>query len=253
MTRIFALPALITALATPIAATAGTPGFVDIRLSNTDISASGASIDMDSITVGGSVVTPLTGNWHAQFDAEASRDYVLGDNLSDSALSSHVFYDGGDWAVGGLAGYRSFSTASSYVLGIEGQATLGTVVLEAGIGFGTTESASLDFATRAFDASATWYATPDLSVAARFDNYNINSLGDFIWNNYDLTAEYRFEGSPVSVFGGYAYTEYDTPLSYLEFDTWSLGVRYAFGDGSLQQRRAEGPRWLRESTLSILD
>jgi hypothetical protein len=45
------------------------------------------------------------------------------------------------------------------------------------------------------------------------------------------------------VFGGYAYTDIG---SGTEIDTWSIGLRYGFGDGTLQQRRNEGPRWLRE-------
>lgn len=240
MRRYLALSAAALALAVPASANAGTPGFVDVNLGTIDAGAA----DLTTVGVGGSVVAPLSGNWLVQFDGEFTRYEDDGLTLSGSGLAAHIFHDGGDWAVGALLGYQSLSDLTFWTLGAEAQYTVGAFVLEGGLGIGTAESLSSNADTFSANASATWFANADLSFTGGISFIDIESETEA--TNYSLDVEYRFAGSPFSVIGGYAFTDYEGGA---EGDTWSIGLRYGFGDGTLQARRNEGPRWLREDSF----
>lgn len=226
------------ALLVPAIATAGTPGFVDVNLAFLD----SGSTELTGLGAGGSVVTPLAGNWLVQFDGKVIRLEGEGTATSTSGLSAHVFHDGGDWAVGALLDYQSLYGASLWTLGTEAQYTAGAFVLEADLGLVTSETFGVNEDAWRMSAAATWFANPDLSVTGSINHLDPTDSSTEI-TAYGLDAEYRFAGTAYSVFGGYAYTDIG---SGTEFDTWSIGLRYGFGDGTLQQRRNEGPRWLRE-------
>ena len=229
-------------LATPTSATAGTPGFVDVRLGSINID----PVELTTAGIGGSVVAPLSGNWNVQVDGELTRFEFGDETVSGSALVAHVFQDTGDWAVGALLGYQGFDAVSFWTLGAEAQYTVGAFVLEAGLGIGTGEAASDNVDTFSANASATWYASADLSFTGGIYFLDLRDRVDV--TDYSLDVEYRFAGSPFSVIGGYTFTDYENGN---EGDAWSIGLRYAFGDSTLQARRNEGPRWLREDSALV--
>jgi hypothetical protein len=233
------------ALLVPAIATAGTPGFVDVSLGVFEIDSEG---DFTSFGAGGSVVTPLAGNWHVQFDGEVVRFESGGAAASTSGLSAHVFHDGGDWAVGAQLDYHNLVGTSIWTLGAEAQYTAGAFVLEAGLGIVSAESAGTNDDAWNGSAAATWFANPDLAFTGRINYLDQANNSPSEITDYGLDAEYRFAGTPYSVIGSYAFTDTSTGI---EADTWSIGLRYGFGDGTLQQRRNEGPRWLREKNSLI--
>lgn len=239
MKRYLATSAAIIALAAPSIATAGTPGYVDASVGAIDLN----SAELTTMGASGAVVAPLSGNWHVQFDGDLTRYQIKGGGLSGSSLAAHVFHDGGDWAVGGLLGYQSISSITFWTLGAEAQYTVGAFVFEAGAGFGTFEEFSNNDTSSA-SASVTWYYSPDISVTGGI-NYRDVDMVSAGWTLYSLDAEYRIEGTKFSVIGGYAFGDLDAGF---ESSGWSIGLRYGFGDATLQGRRNEGPRWLRETT-----
>ena len=242
MRRYLAISAATIALAVPSIAAAGTPGFVDVSLGTIDVD----PVELSTIGVGGAVVAPLSGNWHVQFDGKVTR-YEDGDvALNGSGFSAHVFHDGGDWAVGALLGYQSLSSAAFWTLGAEAQYSVGAFVLEGGLGIGTAEDPAENLDTFSANASATWYANPDLSFTGGISYFDLDD--EFDATSYSIDAEYRFAGSPFSVIGGYTFTDYEGSA---EGDTWSIGLRYGFGDATLQARRNDGPRWLREDSAVL--
>jgi hypothetical protein len=234
MKKFLAISAATIALAAQ--ASAGTPGFVDVSLGAID----GNEAEITTMGAGGSVVAPLSGNWHVQFDGEFTRYQQEGGGLSGSGLSAHIFHDGGDWAVGALLDYQALTALTFWTLGAEAQYTLGSLVFEAGAGIGTIE-ASANADTVSAGGSVTWYATPDLSFAGGINYRDIDTLFDT--TTYSLDAEYRLEGTPFSVIGGYSFSDLEAGI---ESNAWSIGLRYGFGDATLQDRRKDGPRWLRE-------
>jgi len=232
------------ALLVPALATAGTPGYVDASVGAIDLN----TADLTTMGASGAVVAPLSGNWHVQFDGDLTRYQINGGGFSGSSLAAHVFHDGGDWAVGGLLDYQSLSSITFWTLGAEAQYTVGAFVFEAGAGFGTFEAFSNNNDTSSASASVTWYYSPDISVTGGI-NYRDVDMVSADWTVYSLDAEYRIEGTKFSVIGGYAFG--DLELGF-ESSGWSIGLRYGFGDATLQGRRNEGPRWLRETTLMAI-
>lgn len=238
MKKHLASAAAIAALATPLAAHAETPGYVDLSFGQWTSSGN----DVDTTTLGGSGAVDLTGNWRAQFDGEALRLSSGGDGFTLNSLAAHAYYDGGEWAFGGVLSSNDFGEGAAWTLGAEGQMDVGAFVVEGEVGFGTIEGFGSDADTRHANVSATWYATPNFSVAAGYDYSDIEQ--DFNDTVLHLDGEYKFDNSPFSLIAGYA--SHDS--EFIDFDTWQVGLRYGFGDDTLRDRRQNGPRWLRGSS-----
>ncbi|MBY0563613.1 MAG: hypothetical protein K2P58_05430 [Hyphomonadaceae bacterium] len=228
--------AAAAALIVPAQASAQTNGYVDLSIGQTDI----ASEDIDNIGLGGAVAVDLSGNWRAQFDVDTTRSSVDGADFTTSSTAAHVYYEGPTWAVGGVLTSRDFVFGNEWSLGIEGQAHMGALVLEGGAAIGTLEGFGDEAGTTNLDASATWYVTPDFSVAAGASMLDIEDLGDEV-TTYGIDGEYKFAGSAFSAFAGWSTSDVDSE----DVDTWRIGGRYAFGDDTLQGRRSTGPRWSR--------
>ena len=243
MKRYLAITAATIALAAPSIASAGTPGFVDVRLGAIDANAA----EFTTMGAGGSVVAPLSGNWNVQFDAGFTRHQIEGAGFSGSGLSAHIFHDGGDWALGALLDFEDTSILTYWTLGAEAQYTIGSFVFEAGAGFGTLEAGG-NADTGSANASLTWYANQDLSFAGGISYRDVES-SSLDSTTYSLDAEYRIDGSPFSVIGGFAFSDLGLGI---ESTGWTIGLRYGFGDATLQGRRNEGPRWLRESSADFI-
>jgi hypothetical protein len=244
MKKFLAMSAATIALAAPSIASAGTPGFVDVRLGAIDAN----EAEFTTMGAGGSVVAPLSGNWNVQFDADFTRQQIEGVGFSGSGLSAHIFHDGGEWALGALLDYEDTALVTYWTLGAEAQYTIGSFVFEAGAGFGTVESFGGNADTGSANASLTWYANEDLSFAGGISYRDVDAAS-LDSTTYSLDAEYRLEGSPFSVIGGFAFSDLDLGI---ESTGWTIGLRYGFGDATLQARRNEGPRWLRESSADAI-
>lgn len=224
------------ALLAPAAASAETAGYVDISVGQADID----STDLDMISLGGAVVTPVSPNWRAQFDVDATR-YSEDGAITGTSVTAHLFTEGPNWAVGGVLSNRDLLFASMWSLGLEGQTNLGQVVLEGEVGVGTIETFGGDTGTVNADGNATFYATPDFSIGLGVSYLDADdAFGSSL--TYSIEGEYKFD-CPMSVFAGWATADYDDVD--VDVDTWRIGARWAFGNDTLQGRRETGPRWLR--------
>lgn len=229
--------AAVAAMLVPAQASAQTNGYVDLSIGQTSVE----STDLDNITIGGAAAVDLSANWRAQFDVDVSRLSEDG-ALTLTNTAAHVYYEGEGWAVGGVLSNRDLAFASTWTVGVEGQTHLGSVVLEGEAGFGTIETFGSDASVVNADASATWYVSSDFSIGAGVAYLDFDELSDAIMT-YSIDGEYKFQNSQFSAFGGFSRTEVED----VDADTWRIGVRYAFGDDTLQGRRQTGPRWLRQN------
>jgi hypothetical protein len=228
--------AALAALLAPVSAQAETAGVVDLSVGQMSVE----DTDLDSVGLGGSVAADLSGAWRAQFDVDATRVSESGDAVTFTNVAAHVFYDAGGWAFGGVLSNRDFGFATGWSLGAEGQVHFGPIVLEGEAGLGTIETFGGDADTASADLSGTWYATPDFSIGLGYYYFDIEGETEF--DTLSLDGEYRFTNSQFSVFGGYAQTEVEDT----EIDAWRIGLRYGFGEDTLQGRRQTGPRWQRQ-------
>jgi opacity protein-like surface antigen len=234
--------AAAAALLAPAQAEAQTQGYVDLSVGQSSFD----SLDLDTVTIGGAAVADLSGGWRAQFEADVTRMSEDDGALTLTNAAAHVYYDAGDWAVGGVLSNRDLAFASAWMLGLEGQTHLGSLVLEGEAGFGTLEAFGDELDVFNADASATWYLTDDFSIAGGVAIFDIDEFDDeFV--TYGIDGEYKFQSSDFSAFAGYSQTEFDDE----DIDTWRVGVRYAFGDGTLRERRRSGPRWLRGNAVFL--
>lgn len=228
--------AAAAAMIVPAQASAQTNGYIDLSFGQTDVE----STEFDALSLGGAAAVDLSGNWSAQFDVDVSRNSVEGEEFTTSNTAAHLYYEGPTWAVGGVLSSRDLIFANEWALGIEGQTHIGSVVLEGGASFGTLEGFGGSTGTTTVDANATWYVTPDFSVGVGAGYWDIDEFDDEA-TTYGVDGEYKFAGSDFSMFAGYSTTE----LEGVDFDTFRIGGRYAFGSDTLQGRRSDGPRWLR--------
>lgn len=234
--------AAAAALLAPAQADAQTPGYIDLSVGQSSFD----SFDLDTVTIGGAAVADLSGGWRAQFEADVNRLSDSGDALTLTNTAAHVYYDAGHWAVGGVLSNRDLGIASAWLLGIEGQTHLGALVLEGEAGFGTLEAFGAELDVMNADANATWYLTDNFSLNGGVAFLDIDEFDDeFV--SYGLDGEYKFQNSAFSAFAGYSQTDFEDE----EIDTWRIGLRYAFGDGTLRERRQTGPRWLRGNAVFL--
>jgi opacity protein-like surface antigen len=236
--------ASVAAIMVPAAqANAETDGYVDLALGQLDAGSS----DLDTLSIGGAVATDLSQNWRVQFDVDTNRISDGGDSATGTNVAAHVYYEGDTWAVGGVLANEDFFFGSAWTLGLEGQTHLGALVLEGEVNFGTLEGFGGSEDVTGANVSATYYFTPNLSVAAGYDYFDIDAASDSL-DTWSIDGEYKFDESQFSMFAGWAQTESGGE----ELDGWRIGGRYAFGDDTLQGRRSAGPRWLRGNGASFL-
>jgi hypothetical protein len=236
--------ASVAAMMAPAAqANAETAGYVDLALGQLDAGSS----DLDTLSIGGAVATDLSQNWRVQFDVDTNRISDGSDSATGTNVAAHVYYEGENWAIGGVLANEDFFFGSAWTLGLEGQTHLGALVLEGEVNFGTLEGFGGSEDVTGANVSATYYFTPNFSVAAGYDYFDIDIASDS-FDTWSIDGEYKFDGSQFSMFAGWAQLESGGE----ELDSWRIGGRYAFGDDTLQGRRSTGPRWLRGNGASFL-
>lgn len=228
---------VVALLAPASVANAQTAGYVDLSLGQSSIE----DEDLDTIVLGGAAAVDLSPNWRAQFDANVNRFSSDFGTVTLTNTAAHVYYEGDDWAVGGVLSNRDLSLASIWSLGLEAQRHFGPVVLEGEIGFGTLEAFGDSYDATNADADATFYASDNFSIGLGASYLDSEDAFGTI-TSYGIDAEYKFTGSANSIFAGYDSTNYDDIDS--DGDAWRIGFRHAFGDDTLQGRRLTGPRWL---------
>ncbi len=244
MRRFLIGAASVAAMMVPAAqANADTGGYVDLALGQLD---SGSS-DLDTLGFGGAVATDLTQDWRVQFDVDTTRLSDGDDSFTSTNVTAHVYHERDNWAVGGVLTNRDFLFGSAWLLGVEGQTHLGALVLEGEASIGTLEGFGGDADVTSANASATYYITPNLSVAAGYDYLDVDTFSDTL-DTWRVDGEYKFDGSQFSMFAGWSQLESGGE----EVDAWRIGGRFAFGDDTLQGRRTTGPRWLRSSDTPFL-
>lgn len=230
-------------LAPAAQASAETSGYIDLSIGQTDVE----STDLDAMSVGGAGAVDVGGGWRGQFDVDINR--LSNDGaLTQTNVTAHIYHEDGDWAVGGVLSSRDYYYGNAWTVGVEAQKHLGNLVLEGEGSVGTVEWIYGDeTGTYNFDANGTFYFTPDFSVGVGYQYLDIDELDNGI-DTWNVDAEYKFDGSPFSVFAGWAQSDYDSS----DAETWRIGGRYAFGDDTLQGRRTTGPRWLRNAATVFL-
>jgi hypothetical protein len=162
-------------------------------------------------------------------------------------LGGHVLWRGADWLVGAYVGGEWTEAAGndvdSWVVAGEGQYYADRVTLGGAVSYGEMDTpAAISFDLLTVSGSLRYFVTDNFSLegnAAWLDT-TINPLGLSDSGSYfGLGAEYQFDNC-LSVFASFRHTDLGSGSG--EIDTWGIGLRWNFGEGTLMQRDRAGVR-----------
>lgn len=195
-----------------------------------------------------------------QLDNVYTRQYMgdFFDYYSTYDIAGHVYYRTPNWLVGGFYQNRSFSyetgDPSSDVsldasmddqqfYGVEAQGffgnlTVGGVLGEHKMGFA---GGALDGTGTLAGIEARYFMNDNWRIDAGYlyDNVDLNGV-DLETQRFNLGTEYRFAGSPMSLFAQYSRINTEIDTYDMDEDRILAGVKFNFGKDSLRKRDRDG-------------
>lgn len=186
----------------------------------------GAVADVAAATLVGAWT--LTGALNVAYTDADGRDFA-------PSGSVHVSREFAGLRAGGfVAGTNVGDTL--WTVGGQAQKSLTNVTVGGLVSYGTVKD--LDVWT--IGGEAAYFVQPNLRLDANLAYNNAEENGfDADIVTYGVGGEYKFGASPVSVYGGWNRASTEIQNVDLDFDTFSLGVRFTFG-GDLQTRSRSG-------------
>lgn len=220
------------ALLTPAVASADTNAVVGVQAGNTDYGPG----DFDSYGLNGGFSHDFSNGWTFQFDGDHSRLTGDGDpDLSAGYGAAHFAMRNDSYAFGGFVSMDEFFSLSGTGFGIEGQYYAGNFVV--GGSAGIVDFGDVDIGATSIQLDGAYFFTPNLSINALVASTEGNDDLDDEWTSWGVGGEYRLDASPFSIAANWRTDEFDG----YDADTWTIGVNFDFGTGSLHERATHGP------------
>ncbi|NEX94481.1 hypothetical protein [Caulobacter sp. 17J65-9] len=226
---------LLVASAAAAALFAAAPAFAGAG--QVDLSYSNVEDEVDVINLGGAAVTGIGGDWNIQGDATVHRvDTGFGAmNFTDAAL--HLFKRTDGFAAGVYLDTSDVSMASAWGLGVEGAKYFDQATISGSLGMNTIDMMGSDADGWNASLGATYFPTDNIALGASVSYADIDFIDSV--TSWGLSAEFKPETMPVSFFAGYANQDIAS-FSGDDVTTWTLGLRWNFGSGSLKERDRSG-------------
>jgi hypothetical protein len=156
-------------------------------------------------------------------------------------IGGHLFAREANWLLGAYAGYLSADGGEStdqFTVAGEGQYYLERVTLGLTITYSDLDVPLVEPSMWSVAGDFRYFVTDNFSVQVGAAWVSFDTvIGDQDGHYIDVGAEYQFDASPFAVFAGYRHTDIG-----VETDTWGIGLRWNFGEGSLIQRDRSGAR-----------
>lgn len=232
MKKILLGAAAAIAIAAPGVAAADTNAVVGLNYSNTDFDVG----DFDRYGLSGAFSHDLSNGAVLQMDGEMGRIDAGGCCLGSSYGAVHYGWRNDSYAFGGFAGLSDYFSASGLGLGVEGQLFLGNLNLNGSLGY--VDFDDFDLSATSVNVDAAYFFTPNLALTGMVSYSEADFSGsDTDWTTLGVGGEWRFDNSPFSINAGYRNHDFDGG----EADTWSIGLAWDLGTGSVQERTRSGP------------
>lgn len=211
-------------------------------------------VDADAWELRGAVNVDAGSGMNLQVDLGYTR-VGLGDldiDRYDGAL--HGYYRDGLYAAGAFLAASRFDVGltediKDYMGGIEGAFFQDTWTVVGAAGYGQTEWGSLDADHYMGTLGARWYATDNVrfDVDGTLDRITDGDV-DLDVQSLKLTANYRPDQMPVTLFAGYKYTNAEL-ADAVSGDTNTIfgGLRFSYGSSTLKEEERLGPIWSNRS------
>jgi hypothetical protein len=186
--------------------------------------------------------------------------YILGEHVMlDAGYSSldgdvdifraggHVFWTGADWLLGGYVGGEWVNTTGgdvdNWVAALESQYHTGRVTLQATVQYGEMDTpVFISFDQWNVNGALRWFVSDNFALEANaaWLDTTVNPIGVSDDGSYfGLGAEWQFHDC-LSVFAAYRHS--DVASTTTEIDSFGIGLRWNFGEGTLMQRDRSGAR-----------
>lgn len=239
-TALFAAAAALLA-ASPAAA----QGYAGARYSTSDMDFLGTGLDSDSWQ-GEGAFGWNSGSWGGQIGGSFGN--VDLDGLTDSDFwtgNAHLYWDAGSWKIGGVIVTTEADDLESDELtyGIEAMFDIGS---SANIYGSATQGefdfiGLIDFDTWNLDIGGSIYASPNVRFGANVGTGNLDAGSglDFDTTTAGLNAEFQPWSAPISITLAYNYHDIDDIET--TSNTFSVGARWNFGGGTIQDRNNATP------------
>lgn len=196
-------------------------------------------VEGDVVALTGSFASDTGGSIDAQIDVNGlfNVDAEDGDEEFSADATINVFHRNDSFAIGVFAGGSNVLEQSFGGYGVQGQLYLPQLTIAGTIGQGDAEGDTGRL--RAAQAEVRFFVSDDFRIDAGVGVVSTDVTGDEEQAvNVGVGAEYRITGTQFSVFGSYSRLEADE--FDLTADVFRIGVRYAFGEGSLKARDRSG-------------
>lgn len=216
------------ALLTPAIASADTNAVVGIQLGNTDY----GTADYDNYGLTGAFSHDMNNGWVFQMDGEHGRTDFGTADIASSYGAVHYGVRNDRYALAGFVGLDEFFSLSGTQFGAEGQMYFGNFVAGASAGISDFD----EFSVTSIQLDGAYYISPNLAINALIATTEGDDAIDEDWQTYGVGGEYRFSG-PMSVALNWRTDEFDSD----DTDTWTIGLNFDLGTGSLQERQTQGP------------
>ncbi len=228
MRKILIGAAAAAALLAPGIASADTNAVVGIQAGNTDFDGD----DFDHYGLSGGFSHDMNNGWVFQMDGEHGRSDLSGTDLGSSYGAVHYGVRNDSYALAGFVGLDEFFALSGTQFGAEGQMYFGNFVVGGSAGIVDFDA----FSATSFQVDGAYYVSPNLAINALIATTEGDDAIDDDWTSYGVGGEYRFHG-PISVALNWRTDEFDG----YDADSWTIGLNFDLGTGSLQERQTQGP------------
>lgn len=233
MKKIFVGAALAAAVAAPGIASADTTGFIDLGVQTNDFDYT--SDTFDSYTLGGAIVHDLSDTMTIQADGRTMhQDWGYG-TYSHGYSAVHLSTDLGGWDVGGFVTFQNYYGDSGLGFGGETRTSFGNLSLDGSVTY--VEYDEGDYDAAAWRVGAAYFFSPNLAITGGASTTTLDDDDDI--TELSLGGAYQFTNN-VALTAGYTNTDAEDSGGGWEGDSFTFGVRFNFGGGSLQDNTNDG-------------
>ena len=222
MKRILASGLAIAAFASGEAAAQS--GYVDFSYSNVDGDVSGFDLDEDVTAVSGAAAFGLRGRLEFQLDGQVAKYDEAQDTVIGGTI--HVLTRNDGWMFGAFAGGVSGDETDYFSGGLEGSLYFQRISVSGALAYVKSEDIDTDGVI--LQQEVRYFFSRNTRVQAGIDYGNLETYG-YDWDAlaFNVGAEHRIEGSPLSIFGGVSHLEVNDLID-VSGNVYTLGLRYNF-------------------------
>lgn len=213
-------------------------GYVGVDAAHSEVEIAGVEGDGEAYGLSGAVAMPVSETIGLELDGSIAQSDTDGDDLTVYSATAHVYQMTDSGRFGAFGGLAAADDVATWSVGLEGQGYTDKVNLGGAIGYVRQQDADLNAWGAA--GSVDYFVSDNLSVGANvaLAVADVSGFDGELWN-VGVDAEYLIPSLPVSIYGAYDHSESDD--IDMNADTFSVGVRFNFGAGSLKERSRQGP------------